>query len=246
MILTQQQRKQVNQLGELFDIAGIIYSITTLEKMRWTIKNSDSSRALLEASLLRFALSDHFLNVDALLSGGKGSGLKKNKIKTTEPTAVARSNEVEATEPVVKSVDEPVQKQAAFGQLNDIESIKNSWNDILATLPKGTSGLLATAEPARLEGNILTIVFPASAQGSKTICEGNGRLEQIESLFRQHTSMALRIKLEVDGGQQGQSDEGNNRTSSQKRSEIMKDPAVKTVIMGLDATIINIETQTDL
>ncbi len=232
LILTGQQRKQVSHLAEFFDIAGIVYSITTLEKMRWTIKNSDSSRALLEASLLRFALSEHFLNVDALLSGGKNSDLKKNKIKTTEPAA--------------KCSDEPAQKAVAFGQLNDIESIKSNWDNILAMLPKGTSGLLATAEPARLEGNILTIVFSASAQGSKTICETNGRLERIESLFRQYTSAALRIKLEVDAGEQGQGDVDNKKTSSQIRSEIMKDTAVKTVLMGLDATIIDIKTQTDL
>ncbi|MFC1676037.1 DNA polymerase III subunit gamma/tau [Planctomycetota bacterium] len=227
LILTQQQKKQVNQLAELFDIAGLVYSITTLEKMRWTIKNSDSSRALLEASLLRFALSEHFLNVDTIVSGSKNLNLKKNKIKTTEPPAI--------------SADEPAQKQAAFGQLNDIESIKSNWDNILAMFPKGTSALLATAEPAQLEGNILTIVFPASAQGSKTICQGNGRLEQIESLFRRHTSEALRIKLEVQAGEQGQSDEDNNKTSSQIRSEIMKDPAVKTIQTGLNATIIDIK-----
>ena len=68
LILTSEQRKQAGRLAEKFDIAAIIYNITTLEKLRWAIKNSDTGRALLEASLLRFALSEHFLNVDELLS----------------------------------------------------------------------------------------------------------------------------------------------------------------------------------
>src|SRR4030043_1834731 len=68
VILTEQQRKRAGELAEKFDIAGLVYNIATLEKLRWSVKNSDTSRALLEASLLRFALSEHFLNVDGLLS----------------------------------------------------------------------------------------------------------------------------------------------------------------------------------
>jgi len=81
LILNAQQRKQVSQLAEKFDIAGIIYSITTLEKLRWTIKNSDTPKTLLEASLLRLALNEHFLNVDTLLSQlqGKTTGSVKKK-----------------------------------------------------------------------------------------------------------------------------------------------------------------------
>jgi len=80
VILTDQQRKRAGELAEKFDVAALIYNISTLEKLRWTIKNSDTSRALLEASLLQFALSEHFLNVDELLShlrAGTSSGIKK-------------------------------------------------------------------------------------------------------------------------------------------------------------------------
>ncbi|MHC4728091.1 MAG: DNA polymerase III subunit gamma/tau, partial [Planctomycetota bacterium] len=81
VILTDQQRKRAGELAEKFDVAALVYSISTLEKLRWTIKNSDTSRALLEASLLRFALSEHFLNVDELLShlhSGASPSIKKN------------------------------------------------------------------------------------------------------------------------------------------------------------------------
>ncbi len=68
LVLTAEQRNQACKLTEKFDIAALIYNITALEKLRWTIKNSDTPRALLDALLLRFALSEHFLNVDELLS----------------------------------------------------------------------------------------------------------------------------------------------------------------------------------
>jgi DNA polymerase III gamma/tau subunit len=67
LILTSEQRKRVVELAEKFDVAGLVYNITALEKLRWSVKNTDTPRALLDALLVRFALSEHFLNVDALL-----------------------------------------------------------------------------------------------------------------------------------------------------------------------------------
>ena len=39
LILTDQQRQRAGELAEKFDVAGLVYSITALEKLRWTIKN---------------------------------------------------------------------------------------------------------------------------------------------------------------------------------------------------------------
>ncbi|MHC4756362.1 MAG: hypothetical protein ACYTBP_14595, partial [Planctomycetota bacterium] len=82
LFLSETQKKQISELAEKYDIAGIIYNITALEKLRWTLKNSDTARALLDALLLRFALSEHFLNVDELLSragSGRSAPVKKKR-----------------------------------------------------------------------------------------------------------------------------------------------------------------------
>ena len=87
LILTAEQRSRAGELAEKFDIAALIYNITTLEKLRWSIKNSDTARTLLEASLLRFALSEHFLDVDTLLSKLQADStgpIKKNRPVSTE------------------------------------------------------------------------------------------------------------------------------------------------------------------
>lgn len=81
LIMSDEQRKRIEQLAEKFDAPSLIYSITALEKLRWTIKNSDTARALLEASLLRFALSEHFLDASMVLSqmqANPQATLKKN------------------------------------------------------------------------------------------------------------------------------------------------------------------------
>jgi DNA polymerase-3 subunit gamma/tau len=93
LILTGQQRKRAGELAEKFDVAALIYNIATLEKLRWAVKNSDTSRALLEASLLRFALSEHFLNVDELLSQlkpGSAAAVKKKVAGSTRSDTKSR------------------------------------------------------------------------------------------------------------------------------------------------------------
>jgi len=154
LVLTAEQRQRAGELAEKFDIAGLVYNITTLEKLRWTIKNSDTPRALLDALLLRFALSEHFLNVDELLSQLRGNSIKKKQ--------PARS---------VKSEPPP-------------------------------------REPA-----------PSKARTTN-------HDSQTPNQERRATS-----------------DERRAKTSSRKRNEIINDPAVKTVLMGLDATITGIEEE---
>ena len=154
LILTGQQRTRAGELAEKFDVAALIYNIATLEKLRWAIKNSDRSRALLEASLLRFALSEHFLNVD----------------------------------------------------------------DLLRQLQTG-SGAVKKKEPRSVKSQ-------ASSESPKTRDEGRGTSIQHPASKNEHRASRI---------------ENRSKTSVQKRNEIISDPAVKTVLMGLDATITGVE-----
>ncbi|MHC4495291.1 MAG: DNA polymerase III subunit gamma/tau [Planctomycetota bacterium] len=240
VILTAQQRKRAGELAEKFDVAALVYSIATLEKLRWSVKNSDTSRALLEASLLRFALSEHFLNVDELLSrlkGGSAPAVKKKDL----PSEAQRHRITEAR--AINS--EP---RAASRESRDIQSIKDNWQDTLRLItsklaPPGTSGLLSSAVPARFEDGVLTLEFDASARVQMRMAESNGRVEQIESLLSKEFSTPVRVKFETAAGEQkpAEPDTGPPKTGSQKRNELLNDPAVKTVIMGLDATITGVD-----
>ena len=146
LVLTAEQRKRAGELAEKFDIAGLVYNITALERLRWSIKNTDTPRALLEAAILRFALSEHFLNVDELLGGGgSGRGIKKN-----------------------------------------------------AAVNSGTRGRPAEVREKKEESEV--------------------RDEPVSGIRR-------------------------GRISSQKRNEIINDPAVKEVLMGLDATVTGVEEE---
>jgi DNA polymerase-3 subunit gamma/tau len=163
LVLTAEQRQRAAELAEKFDVAALVYNITALERLRWSLKNTDTPRPLLDASMLRFALSEHFLNVDELLSQIRGGPVKKKVIRhnpTTHvetPTASAVSDEIRDTSTAQDDKSEP------------------------------TINEQAEAKP------------PAN-----------------------------RIK-----------------TRGRRRKEIINDPAVKTVLMGLDATITGIEEKHD-
>lgn len=157
LALTSEQRKRAGELAEKFDTAALIYNITALEKLRWTLKNSDTPRALLDALLLRFALSEHFLNVDELLSqlrGGPAVDVKKKR----QSAEIQRHKEVE---------------------------IKSNEQQVTNSEPRA--------------------IHPSPLRGY--------------------------------GGQAGH----ERRTNSRRKNEIVNDPAVKTVIIGLDATITGVE-----
>lgn len=161
VILTDQQRKRAGELAEKFDVAALIYNIATLQKLRWAVRNSDTSRALLEASLLRFALSEHFLNVDELLS----------KLKNDSSAAVGSARDKKK---VSNDVDKPTTREQ---QLKDQKPRHQ-------TQKHQESGI----EQKPLEHN-----------------------------------------------------HKRSRMSGKKRNEIINDPAVKTVLMGLDAIITDVE-----
>jgi DNA polymerase III subunit gamma/tau len=245
VIMTEQQRKRAAALSEKFDSAGLIYNIAALEKLRWAVKNSDTSRALLEASMLRLALSEHFLDIDKLLLQARGgtsapadSAAVKKKVTVLQP-------QVREDKPAVhQQPQQVIQSKPDTKELN-IKYIKEQWQnllDIITTeLGPSTGRLLSCAEPNEFAQGLLTLSL--STQIHKDMCLRNGRTEQVQDLLSRHFSTAIKLKFEVAVKEQNQqaSAENSQKGDGQKRNKLLNDPAVKTVILGLDATITGIE-----
>jgi DNA polymerase-3 subunit gamma/tau len=250
LILTDEERKKMVALGENFDMAALIYNITTLEKLRWTMKNSDNPRALLEASMLRLTLSEHFMNVDMLLAQLKASGgrrvpagrgpVKKKQIeRPTENKVHTRvcgdklpeQNEVQS------------QKRIESAEGVSIELIRSNWRQILASVKSqnaGTGGFLDAAEPADWHDNILTMSFPQSAGFARQMCEN--RAEQIETLLSEAIGAETKVQFESSAAQADEAGEnGRAGKGKKKRDAALSDPAVKTVLSGLNATVVEID-----
>ncbi|MFA5554953.1 MAG: DNA polymerase III subunit gamma/tau [Phycisphaerae bacterium] len=233
LILTSQQRQIVNGLSGKFDLAAIVYSITALEKNRWTIKNSETARALLETLLLRLTLSEHFLNIEQLANtpvSGESKTVKKKPITNS------------GSEPILQNTNNSAAETASLPAISDINAIKENWNGIVeaiaAELGGATAGLLKRAEPLDLNDSVFTIALDSA---SKLLCQSNGRLEQIQSVLSRHFSKQILLKLQTAEQDKNTGGQNRNKTSSQKRNEILNDPAVRTVLTGLGARVVNIE-----
>ena len=204
LILTAEQRKRVGELAGKFDVAALIYNITALEKLRWTIKNSDAPRSLLEALLLRFALSSHFLNVDELLSqlqGGTPTSVKKKELMDDRRVTKDEHQASPVRRPVPRSVSE---EGSIEHQASSIE-------------------------------HRLSAVAPAL---HSTQCDGGSAKAEASSI---ETPASLVREQAGAGQEKAQPSPNRLTTSSHRRNDIINHPAVKTVLMGLDAMITGID-----
>jgi DNA polymerase-3 subunit gamma/tau len=224
LILTVDQQKRATTLAKKFDTAALIYNITTLERLRWQVKNSDTPRALLEAVLLRFALAEHFMNIDQLLSqsqNSSNSSIKKKRAvipKDNLGTQVQTNSSKETQSENQQQIDDEPQvasndKREVSGS-KKLQNIVDHWQDILTALGTrlgpGTVGLLSSAAPARLENGLLTLEFAASAKLQKQMCESNGRAEQVASALGDYLGLPSKIQLEFILTEQPVADAGPN------------------------------------
>ncbi len=244
LILTADQKEKARALAQKFDTAALIYNITALEKVRWNLRNSDTPRALLDASLLRFALSEQFMNVDELMNraqGGAPADLKKKVPVERKPIPKAPAPPAHQEPEPWQLTSEPVEVRSPVAR----NSLSEQWPEVLAMiaarLGNATAGLLNGSVPRELTDNTLTIGFPAGGQIRKQMCESNGRAEQIAAAMSEHIGRPLRMKFEMIAESQAESTDSRARSNTQRRYEIVNDPAVKTVLVGLDATITGIE-----
>ncbi len=245
LILTEKQKEHIAQLAEKFDLAALVYNITTLEKMRWTIKNSDSARALLEASMLRFALSEHFLNVDQLLKQIKSMPTLKKKLTNPPQPTTADLDDQSAPAADIKIPDSDI----------DLQYLKDNWNQLLDNiseqLGKPTLGLLKLAKPVSFESGNLTVEFKPADKMSMDLCKSNGRAENILRAFKalseqfRHIDFATEKDAASDKPKASseQKEQQPQKNGVQLKNGLINDPAVKAVLMEFEATVTDIRSK---
>ena len=246
LILTDEEKEQLQQIAQCFDVAALVYNITALEKLRWTLRTSETSRALLEASLLRLTLSEHFIGLDRLsaqLTAGGNTGLSvKKKI------APANANPSAGT-----ASPQSVSKQPSFSTSADIGSIQSSWKTIAAQCAQSDSSLgafLAQGRPVRLANSTLSLCFGSDGPGqlAKNACQR--KLDVLQSALSRIMSMDLTVRFEAANSEPAPPEKKPSDASPstepiginrQQRQQALNDPAVQMVLKGLDATPVEIQ-----
>ena len=124
-------------------------------------------------------------------------------------------------------------------------TVIESWPEILTliapALGGATASLLSGTMARRVKDDTVAIEFPAAGRMQKAMCEGKERAERIASAVSEHFGRSMRIRYEIVADPQSNGTNTPARGNGQKRYEILNDPAVKTVLTGLDATITGIE-----
>jgi len=250
LVVMPDGRQDACRLAEKFDMPGLIYGITMLEKLCWAVRNTDNPRALLEAVMLRLTLSEHFLDVTELLSQLKGQPARSSgKVKKNSPepanTAVSRTNQSKKD---TLRIDSPHQAESITPDRLKLPYIKSHWQTILKDIESKAVNIaakLVDAVPQSFDDGILTLAFPPNAAMAKALCENGSVTTQIQSLLSQILGSPVKVRFIV--GQAESNGEANTkkprktgRLSQKEVNEIISDPAVKTLLTDLDASVTDV------
>jgi 5-hydroxyisourate hydrolase-like protein (transthyretin family) len=243
IILTQAEKDALLRIADGFDIPAIVYDVTLFEKLRWPVKNSDNPRALLEAAILRLALSEHFMSIQELLS--QDGNIKKNTTVTRRtPSASLKQSQTEVESQISNLKSQtPVISGGA-----DIEQIKQNWDKIVEFVKTNANGriaeLLKKAVPLRLNNGTLSLGFDASEEFSMNLCQSNGKQEQIESALSDSVGIKIKTAFETikkDGKTEQKAKPAGAKTSKKTIDEAARTPAIRTILSGLDANILDVK-----
>ncbi len=243
LILTAQQKESLNKIKDLFDEAGLIYNISTLEKLRWTLKNSETARALLDATVLRFTLSEHFLNLDELaksLQNANPAGLKKKLDRKTPPSTSEKNS---------RKISEEKQLNIPSLKIKDLEQLKQNWDDLMDFISDSFNAslkaLIEKGAPKKFDGKILTVAFGQKNKINKKMLETGDRTKKLEKFFSGQFSQPIRLTFTVekstDNTETEKKTEENKKDEGKLRKKILNDQGVKTVLKALDAKITDID-----
>ena len=94
------------------------------------------------------------------------------------------------------------------------------------------------------EKGILRIAFSLGRRFDRELCQKHK--EKVESLFGAVIGTPVALEFKTDEQADGESDKQTGSSTSgridkKKREEVLSDPAVKTLLSGLDATIVRID-----
>jgi len=239
LVLTKQEREKISEVANKFDIPALIYSITALEKMRWTVKNSENARALLEASLLRLALSEHFLSAEKLLAQ-----IKKKTVTPADSTPAAKRRPAASNKSAPSSPKQP-KIQPILDAPAGIESIKENWQKIIEAGREANNGIAAAicnTIPQDFRDGVLTLAVGAGDEFKMKMCKQ--RQVQIEAFLTEVTASAVRLNFTWSKAATEKSKEvekTDSRLSTEQRQKVLDRDSIKTLKSGLNATVTSIQ-----
>ena len=243
LVLTAAERKSTAELCGKFDIPSLVYGVTAFERMRGIIKNSENSRAILEASIVRLALSENFISVQSLvqhLGRAPVVGGKKNFTNIAPPANIGKPAILPA-----EQIAEPQQKQLPRIACNNLEDFVANWQNIKAaieTVEPSISAYLNNAKPVSFADLCLQLEFAAGDMSLKLLSD-NGRRDKTVALISQIVDNRIKLDFIASAASAVKAPMPKGaRTSSKQRQQVLDNPAVQNILKVFKADVIDIST----
>jgi DNA polymerase-3 subunit gamma/tau len=251
VILTQAEKDALLREACVFDIPALVYNVTLLEKLRWPVKNSDNPRALLEAAILRLALSEHFMSIQDLLgdksTAADSTGNSSRRRPQPQSEKLKKNTQVIEKPGLKQSAAQKAPEKPVINCASDIEQIKQNWDKIVEFAKSAANArvaeLLKKAVPLRFSGNMLSLGFDVSDEFSMKLCQSNGRQDVIESVLSGAVGTKIKAVFETinSNGKAAPKPKPPGAKASKKTvDEAANTPAVRTILSELDASILDV------
>jgi DNA polymerase-3 subunit gamma/tau len=245
VILTSAERKIVGELASKFDLASLVYGVTAFERMRGIIKNSENSRAILEASIVRLALSENFISVQSLMQRlGRGDSPVKKNSGNTQPPVVSANRQRPAASAQTRK--QPAKPSASLPQIHcaTFEDFTANWQAIstaITSFDPMIGSLLNGGKPISFNNSTLKLAFPANSMSIKLLTDQN-RMGRLCSVLSSISGGNIKVEpLEGETAAATPKPKGA-KTSSKERQEVLNNPGVKTILKAFNARVVDIST----
>jgi hypothetical protein len=246
--LADDEREEIASQAQRFDAPGLVYMIALLENVQRSIKSSVTGRALLDAAVVRLAMSEKFADAAALLKGGAaasggGSAPATQKKSPARGEGVPRLSDLAAsaarTTAPVKSEPKPV--AAATPETPVIVDPDALWRQVVAEAHKNVRlgpVVDALSWDKRLDGPSIALTL---GDGS-LLAYAKTCLGAIEKIFGAALGRPTRVELVVSPSAESNGRPTNEAAAARADYEAAAQiPLVRKAMDMLDARIIGVE-----
>jgi DNA polymerase III subunit gamma/tau len=192
-----------DQAGK-FDAVTLSQDIAILEELRRTMRQSQTGRAMLDATLVRLALAKEFSSIEQLLaSPGPAGVVGSDSTRSVSPVVEQKKNVEAVRAAVVAAVELPRVAPAVVEEKvlpAIVEPTGDLWPDLLARLEQKASTMANTLRMASLMGiqsGQAVIRFPQHLETFAKQWSNNGKKELIAQALTELRGEPTGVKFEV-------------------------------------------------
>jgi DNA polymerase III subunit gamma/tau len=259
--LPDQQRQAVAGLAKRLSVPSTVQAVGILQSLVYKVRGSSVARALAEASIVRLAAADKFVDPESLaqrieaLSRGQTAPATRPAMApragayNPAPTDVKKNGLVNSDSPVAPPSTSAAQPTAPPPDIRwELAWLQANWLQVVDTLmtrrQMAVAGLVKPAAVAAFDGSTLTLNYPQNQDILRQrASQGLTAIEQsLSALAGRAIHCLIVAAAPADGNAPASSGPARSfgGLSTAQKAQIMKDPAVQAVLDLFGGDVVDI------